>query len=61
MRQAVIAVMGGTGFIGRHLLERLATDSTERVRVFVHELAPSWLAIAPRCKAPRAYASHTIP
>ena len=43
MPQAVIAVIGGTGFIGRHLLERLAADSPERVRVFVHELAPSWL------------------
>ena len=43
MPQAVIAVIAGTGFIGRHLLERLAADSPERVRVFVHELAPSWL------------------
>ena len=25
------------------MLERLAADSPERVRVFVHELAPSWL------------------
>src|SRR5438445_10434108 len=43
MPQAVIAVIAGTGFIGRHLLERLAADSPERVRVLVHELAPSWL------------------
>jgi UDP-glucose 4-epimerase len=43
MPQAMIAVIGGTGFIGRHLLERLAADSTAPIRVFVHETAPSWL------------------
>jgi UDP-glucose 4-epimerase len=43
MPRAIIAVIGGTGFIGRHLLERLAADRPERIRVFVHDLAPSWL------------------
>jgi nucleoside-diphosphate-sugar epimerase len=43
MPQAMIAVIGGTGFIGRHLLERLAADPPERIRVLVHSQAPSWL------------------
>ena len=48
MSRAMIAVSGGTGFIGRHLLDRLAADSTAPIRVFVHEPAPSWLeSLAP--------------
>jgi UDP-glucose 4-epimerase len=43
MPQAMIAVIGGTGFIGRHLLERLSADAPGRIRVLVHALAPSWL------------------
>ena len=43
MPQAMIAVIGGTGFIGRHLLERLTADAPDRIRVLVHALAPSWL------------------
>jgi uncharacterized protein YbjT (DUF2867 family) len=31
-----IAVIGGTGFIGRHLLERLAGVTHDRFRVLVH-------------------------
>jgi UDP-glucose 4-epimerase len=38
----MIAVIGGTGFIGRHLLERLAAEAP-RIRVLVHAVAPSWL------------------
>ena len=43
MSRAMIAVSGGTGFIGRHLLERLAAEGTASIRMFVHELAPPWL------------------
>ncbi len=43
MPRAMIAVIGGTGFIGRHLLERLTADPPERIRVLVHAQAPSWL------------------
>jgi UDP-glucose 4-epimerase len=43
MPQAMIAVIGGTGFIGRHLLERLAAEPPERIRVMVHAQAPPWL------------------
>lgn len=47
MARAKCALIGGTGFIGRHLLERLAGDpatSRERVRVLVHDSAPPvWL------------------
>ena len=42
MPQATIAVIGGTGFIGRHLLEGL-TAQAPLVRVLVHAVAPSWL------------------
>ena len=43
MSQVVIAVIGGTGFIGRHLLERLAAESAATIRVLVHEGAQPWL------------------
>jgi len=39
----IIAVIGGTGFIGRHLLERLGADGPSRIRILVHAVAPSWL------------------
>jgi len=42
-RPATIAVIGGTGFIGRHLLERVTGETPERVRVFVHQAVPDWL------------------
>lgn len=41
MVNQTIAVIGGTGFIGRHLLETL-TD--RRTRVLVHRAQPSWLS-----------------
>src|SRR3990167_6573666 len=47
MASATIALIGGTGFIGRHLLERLTIDPAtagERVRVLVHVSVPGWLA-----------------
>jgi UDP-glucose 4-epimerase len=47
MPRATIAVIGGTGFIGRHLLERLAVNRSARIRVFVHDLAPAWLCSLP--------------
>ncbi|MEQ1563927.1 MAG: NAD-dependent epimerase/dehydratase family protein [Nitrospira sp.] len=40
MANQTIAVMGGTGFIGRHLLETL---TARRTRVLVHRAQPSWL------------------
>lgn len=40
MANQTIAVMGGTGFIGRHLLETL---TARRARVLVHRAQPSWL------------------
>ncbi len=43
MPPAMIAVIGGTGFIGRHLLERLTADDPARIRVLVHAQVPSWL------------------
>ena len=43
MSRAMIAVSGGTGFIGRHLLERLAAESAATIRVLVHEGAQPWL------------------
>jgi UDP-glucose 4-epimerase len=43
MSQATIAVIGGTGFIGRHLLERLTAEAPDHVRVFVHQSVPDWL------------------
>lgn len=42
-----IALIGGTGFIGRHLLERLKTESRGSVRVLVHGSAPEWLGAMP--------------
>ena len=50
MASATIALIGGTGFIGRHLLERLTIDPAtagERVRVLVHASVPGWLAALP--------------
>lgn len=47
MPQAKIALIGGTGFIGRHLLERLKTESSESVRVLFHESVPEWLGAMP--------------
>jgi UDP-glucose 4-epimerase len=40
MANQTIAVIGGTGFIGRHLLETLIAQQT---RVLVHRTHPSWL------------------
>jgi UDP-glucose 4-epimerase len=42
-----IAVIGGTGFIGRHLLERLAVVTHDRFRVLVHNETPNWLGALP--------------
>lgn len=41
MANQTIAVIGGTGFIGRHLLEALTAQPT---RVLVHRGQPSWLS-----------------
>lgn len=41
MANQTIAVIGGTGFIGRHLLETLTAQPT---RVLVHRAQPSWLS-----------------
>jgi UDP-glucose 4-epimerase len=43
-----IALIGGTGFIGRHLLERLRTGSPGSVRVLVHGSEPEWLSAMPQ-------------
>jgi UDP-glucose 4-epimerase len=43
MAPMTIAVIGGTGFIGRHLLERLAVVTHDRFRVLVHSETPAWL------------------
>lgn len=40
MANQTIAVIGGTGFIGRHLLETLIAQQT---RVLVHRTQPAWL------------------
>lgn len=40
MAKQTIAVIGGTGFIGRHLLEAL---TAQPVRVLVYQSRPSWL------------------
>jgi UDP-glucose 4-epimerase len=47
MAQPTIAVIGGTGFIGRHLLERLAVETHDRFRVLVHNHSPEWLNALP--------------
>ena len=45
MAQAKIALIGGTGFIGRHLLESLRPDEIDRVRVLVYGAVPEWLSV----------------
>jgi UDP-glucose 4-epimerase len=47
MVRTTTAVIGGTGFIGRHLLERLAVDTHDRLRVLVHTGTPDWLPALP--------------
>jgi UDP-glucose 4-epimerase len=47
MTESKIAVIGGTGFIGRHLLERHAAESTDPIRVLVHDQTPEWLRLMP--------------
>jgi UDP-glucose 4-epimerase len=44
MANQTIAVIGGTGFIGRHLLDALTAQPT---RVLVHRNQPSWLSALP--------------
>lgn len=44
MANQTIALIGGTGFIGRHLLEALTARPT---RVLVHRNQPSWLSGLP--------------
>mgnify|MGYP001566872230 CR=1 FL=1 len=48
MANQTIALIGGTGFIGRHLLESLAGRPT---RVLVHRGQPSWLSDLPHVEA----------
>jgi UDP-glucose 4-epimerase len=45
---AKIAVIGGTGFIGRHLLERYAAERSDPIRVLVHGGTPEWLRLMPQ-------------
>jgi len=47
MGAATIALIGGTGFIGRHLLERLKDEAPGRVRALVYGASPEWLAAMP--------------
>jgi len=44
MTNQTIAVIGGTGFIGRHVLDALTVQPT---RVLVHRARPSWLSGLP--------------
>lgn len=45
MANQIIALIGGTGFIGRHLLDALTAQPT---RVLVHRGQPSWLSGLPQ-------------
>ena len=47
MANQTIAVIGGTGFIGRHLLDALIVRPT---RVLVHRDRPSWLSALPHAE-----------
>lgn len=40
-------MIGGTGFIGRHLLEQHAAESGDRIRILVHDALPEWLRLMP--------------
>lgn len=53
MAQAKIALIGGTGFIGRHLLESLRPDDRDRVRVLVYGTVPKWLSSMPNAQVVR--------
>jgi UDP-glucose 4-epimerase len=48
MANQTIALIGGTGFIGRHLLEALAGRPT---RVLAHRSQPAWLSALPHAEA----------
>ncbi|NOS82934.1 MAG: NAD-dependent epimerase/dehydratase family protein [Nitrospira sp.] len=47
MANQTIAVIGGTGFIGRHVLEALTAQPT---RVLVYQGRPSWLSAFPQAE-----------
>jgi UDP-glucose 4-epimerase len=47
MAKQTIALIGGTGFIGRHLLDALAARPT---RVLVHRDQPAWLSALPHAE-----------
>nr|MBI3613155.1 NAD-dependent epimerase/dehydratase family protein [Nitrospirota bacterium] len=51
MATQTTALIGGTGFIGRHLLERLTDASPGPVRVLVYGPAPDWLKAMPDTEA----------
>jgi UDP-glucose 4-epimerase len=49
VQATTLAVIGGTGFIGRHLLDRLARQG-RRIRVLVHQSTPPALGDAANCE-----------
>lgn len=51
MAAATVALIGGTGFIGRHLLERLTEASPGPIRVLAYGPPPDWLKTMPDTEA----------